>query len=33
MSEKLKAGKENQRKIREELNKLSGSDKDKLLLF
>ena len=30
MSEKLKAGKENQKKIREELNKLSGSDKNKL---
>ena len=30
MSEKLKAGKENQKKIREELNKLSESDKNKL---
>ena len=30
MSEKLKTGKENQKKIREELNKLSESDKSKL---
>jgi len=30
MSKKLKAGKENQKKIKDELNKLSGSDKNKL---